>query len=624
MQENILSAPLNFDNFTFRCSMLGKLMGDGVGRSPMQKYQDAIVGKDEHQEKITAMIASIKENQAKIDGTDETKREQVGYKKLLEKKPTLDAKLVELMEKKTKLDAELVELEKRKDDLYLPETCISQLVEVYASVRDGIKKDIHSKYLENGLAKEEDAIELISDVHDKFYIKNDERKRNEYIEGECDIWHEIDKIVIDMKNAWNRFTFQKRTVEKVLNKDYYWQGVGYCKLWGAKKFLLVYCLVNMPTGLIADELKRILYDYGSDKETSVEYQDACAEFVKQCNFDHLPLRERVYQVPMIYMESEYELVVERIILCRKWLNQYAIEEYNRVNGIAYIGEIEQGSELVVEKTDSPVSQNVITELPIASNIIPAEEIVAKPQKPTKQEPEILNPELNEVVTELNEEETDYEVDVEMIYATIEGIKELTELDKFREQIGEEIINSYQGVKDAFEAQETLIFANGEPVIVPIEENKDNVFEDAKQKINDCKNEADCVALYPKVKPLFIGYPILKDLITAKRETLKPKKDEPAVVQQAEEKPKKPEPASKTEKPKAEKPKAEEVKTAAEDEILAKCNECREKVSKCVNSDEIRLVIKDYEDIMKNRENKNCRELRSFINDTGNALDKKNS
>ena len=214
----------------------------------------------------------------------------------------------------------------------------------------------------------------------------------------------------------------------------------------------------------------------------------------------------------------------------------------------------------------------------------------------------------------------------MIYATIEGIKELTELDKFREQIGEEIINSYQGVKDAFEAQETLIFANGEPVIVPIEKKEeiDDIFEDAKQKINACKIEADCVALYPKVKPLFIGYPILKDLITAKRETLKPKKEEAPVAPPAEEKPKKPEPALKPEKPKAEKPKAEEIKTAVEDEVLAKCNECREKVSKCVNSDEIRLVIKDYEDIMKNRENKNCRELRSFINDTGNELDKKNS
>lgn len=374
-----LLAPLNFDTYTFRCSSLGSIMGDGQGTSPMDKYNDC--------------VAKIEELRQEIKDFPVEKRKQV--------------KFTTLTETLVKKEKELPNLLKHKDDIFLPQTCISYLVEVYAMVRDGIKKDIHSKYFEKGIAKEAEAIELLCDVDEEFYTKNDERLRNEFIEGECDIRHPYinPKKIIDIKNKWDRFTFQKITLQKELEKDHKWQGVGYMWLWNAEEFEIIHTLMNMPEGLIQDEFKRMLYDYGSDMQESEVYQNACREFLKKCTFDTLPNRERIFRLPEVLKKSQKDIdaVRERVVLCRRWLNEYAVKEYNRVNGITTEEELQEMIVEAVNEYEKTKDQEVVITLaPIETlkeKIIPyfekpfteefakdEEPIVATSSKPTSSKP----------------------------------------------------------------------------------------------------------------------------------------------------------------------------------------------------------------------------------------------
>jgi len=96
--------------------------------------------------------------------------------------------------------------------------------------------DIKSKYLDKGIYREEDAISLLTEVENIFYVKNEERRTNEDHTGECDVFKEFPdkKIVIDTKCSWDPNTFMQASPDT----DYEWQGRIYMELWGADEFWL--------------------------------------------------------------------------------------------------------------------------------------------------------------------------------------------------------------------------------------------------------------------------------------------------------------------------------------------------------------------------------------------------
>ena len=309
--------PKNFNKKTFRASSVGKLMGEAKSKSSISKLED------KNQE--------IAELEAKMKEVVEEKRNGKAYL-------NQEIKLGKLQQEKEELES-IVEEEKNQLP-QLPDTCISYLIQVYVEDVYGIKENIHSKYFEKGLAKEEEGIALASEAHDCFYMKCDEpRKFNDFFQGECDILHineEGKKKIVDIKNCWDLFTFFKAK-NKETKKEYKYQGIVYLKLYDAELFNLVYTLCNMPENLQVDECKRILYGYGSDMEQSEEYILACQEFFKKCNFDNLLLKERIYDDIKIELNEETELeyvqMCERVKLCRRWLNNYSLQEHRRIYGL---------------------------------------------------------------------------------------------------------------------------------------------------------------------------------------------------------------------------------------------------------------------------------------------------
>lgn len=116
---------------------------------------------------------------------------------------------------------------------------------------------ITSKYLEKGLIVENEAIALYNARFFTSYVKNTERRQNDYITGECDIWTGPPaKKIVDTKSSWSRATFPM-TAEEGEDRDYEWQMRGYMWLWDAEAAEVAYCLVDTPEELIRYEQREL-------------------------------------------------------------------------------------------------------------------------------------------------------------------------------------------------------------------------------------------------------------------------------------------------------------------------------------------------------------------------------
>jgi hypothetical protein len=70
----------------------------------------------------------------------------------------------------------------------LSETTKTHLIDVYVANRYGRQEDIQSKFIEKGLAVEEDSITLYSRIKKDFYKKNEDHLKNSWIKGTPDLY----------------------------------------------------------------------------------------------------------------------------------------------------------------------------------------------------------------------------------------------------------------------------------------------------------------------------------------------------------------------------------------------------------------------------------------------------
>lgn len=120
----------------------------------------------------------------------------------------------------------------------------------------GFDEVVSSKYMDKGIQVEDKSIELYNSVFFTDHKKNTERKSNDWITGECDIFSP--GKIIDIKSSWSLATFPA-TSARGEDKGYEWQGRAYMWLWDVDQFDIAYCLVNTPDDLIGWEDPAIHY-----------------------------------------------------------------------------------------------------------------------------------------------------------------------------------------------------------------------------------------------------------------------------------------------------------------------------------------------------------------------------
>lgn len=284
-----MEAVLNADSILFRCSSLGYIMTEPLGKSNLDKYNDEV-----------AKLAKLKAEYEAISNK-ETK--------------TAKNKLAAI----SKSESEVARLLLLKDEIILSETCKKHLADKYVSAVYGRNKDLQNKYIKKGNAVEEDSITLYSRYKGEMYLKNTTRLSNDFITGECDI-DASPTDVVDTKSSWDVFTFFRSKVED-LNKMYYWQGMGYIDLYKKQRAIIAYCLVNTPQVMIEDEKAKLWWKLGRPSDLDPNWIEAQKEIDRISLYDDIPLMQRVNEVIVERNDADIEKMYERIKQCRKYMNE---------------------------------------------------------------------------------------------------------------------------------------------------------------------------------------------------------------------------------------------------------------------------------------------------------------
>ena len=147
--------------------------------------------------------------------------------------------------------------EARAKNAGLSETAKKVVEDEIRTLYFGVREKISSKAMQKGIDCEQVSIDLLNNVEfrlSKPYVKNSERKSNEWITGECDIYDAETRTIRDIKTSWSIATYPLFADNA---NDYEWQMRGYMMLWDCDTAIVDYCLVDTPEHLIGYEQREL-------------------------------------------------------------------------------------------------------------------------------------------------------------------------------------------------------------------------------------------------------------------------------------------------------------------------------------------------------------------------------
>jgi hypothetical protein len=209
----------------------------------------------------------------------------------------------------------------------LSDTTKTHLIECYVKEVYGREKDINNKFIEKGLAVEEDSLTLYSRIKKQVYFKNDELFSNDWIVGTPDII--TSDSVIDIKSSWDIFTFFASKTKKI-DSGYYAQLQCYMELAKRTNAVLAYCLIDTPDGLIEDEKSRLFYKMNLTSRENETYLQACEALEKQMRYGDIPIHERLFEFQFPFDSELIEAIKFRVGLCREFLNRFSEKESKKL------------------------------------------------------------------------------------------------------------------------------------------------------------------------------------------------------------------------------------------------------------------------------------------------------
>lgn len=116
----------------------------------------------------------------------------------------------------------------------------------------GVDFEFSSKETTKGIEMEGESIALLNRVRGLNLTKNTERRSNEFVTGECDLYDEAGRRGHDLKTSWSTKTFPGWVVDAE-DKLYEWQVRTYMWLWDASEWEVNFVLIDTPDKLIGYE-----------------------------------------------------------------------------------------------------------------------------------------------------------------------------------------------------------------------------------------------------------------------------------------------------------------------------------------------------------------------------------
>ena len=215
---------------------------------------------------------------------------------------------------------EMEELITKKESNDLPKTIETLLKTDVKQWLYQKRKSFGSKQTDKGNMMEDDAIDFIAKHLDIDFLaeKNEQHFSDEFFKGTPDVI--LEDEIIDIKCSWDCFSFPLWKEE--LEKDYWWQGQGYMRLTGKRKYRVAYCLMDMPEEMIYQEVNRRKWMISN----STRLDDDIYEEVKsEYTYSHLPIELRLKVYEFEYDEKAIEEVIERVKLARIYIDSILLK-----------------------------------------------------------------------------------------------------------------------------------------------------------------------------------------------------------------------------------------------------------------------------------------------------------
>lgn len=221
-------------------------------------------------------------------------------------KPLTDNQIIEF--------GKLIEKSKNTE---ISQTAKSEIEKIFIENEYGFSENLYTDPILKGRMLEQQAIELVSELDRKYYVKNETNYKNEYLSGTPDIIHK-DRI-IDIKVPDDYENFFKSDIKSL----YFAQGQAYMDLTGLKVFELVYVLMPEPDNFLSAKLQRLSY-----KLSSEDYDKAEIEILNNnIIINSLPLSQRVRRFTIEYDPEYIESAKRQIEKCRLYYNSL-FEKFN--------------------------------------------------------------------------------------------------------------------------------------------------------------------------------------------------------------------------------------------------------------------------------------------------------
>jgi hypothetical protein len=179
-----------------------------------------------------------------------------------------------------------------------------------SAVRKIVKYDLFgyqdfegNKYTEKGIALEEQAIKLSGRKRGLPLKKNTERRENDWITGECDIYVPSRKLIIDTKCPWDIGShpfFADEAEEKAKKAGYDIQMQGYMWLWDCDEAQIDFVLLPTP------------YDQLSSYDDPTRYIDLV---------EQIPQSKRITTVTVKRDDKIIEEIKERVNAAQEYYQQ---------------------------------------------------------------------------------------------------------------------------------------------------------------------------------------------------------------------------------------------------------------------------------------------------------------
>lgn len=209
--------------------------------------------------------------------------------------------------------------------------------EIAAQAILGIDFEISSKEIEKGNECEPESNALFNRVRGLTLVKNTERRKDDYLTGECDLFDAPALAGYDLKTSWSAKTFPICELD-CHDKLYEWQARAYMRLWGAKRWTVAYALVNTPERLIGFE------------PVSMHF------------FDHIPEHMRLTTWTIEHDAAEEARMVEKVKAARLYYAQ-VVAEFDRTHRIGAT---------VPTDPDAALKSNLLARSPAIAAGLPAQ------------------------------------------------------------------------------------------------------------------------------------------------------------------------------------------------------------------------------------------------------------